>query len=119
MKIAFTVFLVLNFLAEALAAATLIGGPTGLGATETAPGGMWAMHYGFAMIAIASALLWIWPYRDHRAAVTAVLGILMTFHCALLTSLLIEGVQQAGIVIHSVLAVFAIVLFVLRSRWCK
>ncbi|MFK7914008.1 MAG: hypothetical protein AB8B93_08845 [Pseudomonadales bacterium] len=119
MKIAFTVFLVLNFLVEALAAATLISGPMGLGATEAVPGGMWAMHYGFAVIAIASALIWLWPYRDNRAAVTAVLGMLMTFHCVLLASLLMEGVQQAGIVIHSVMAVLAIVLFALRSRWCK
>lgn len=119
MKTALTVFLVLNLLTEALAAASLIGGPTGLGATEAVPGGMWAMHYGFAVIAIASALFWLWPYRDNHAAVTAVLGMLMTFHCVLLTSLLIEGVQQAGIVIHSVLALFAIVLFALRSRWCQ
>lgn len=119
MKTVFTGFLILNFLVETLAATTLVGGSTGLGATAAIPGGMWAMHYGFAVAAYASAVFWIWPYRDQRAAVTAVLGILMTFHCLLLGSLIIEGVQQAGIVIHSVMAVFAIVLFALRSRWCE
>lgn len=118
MKIAFTVFLIMNLLIETLAASTLIGGPTGLGAAGAVEGGMWAMHYGFAAAAYATAVFWLWPYRDHHAAVTAVLGILLVFHCGLFTSLMIEGTQLAGIVIHAVMAVFAVVLFALRSRWC-
>ena len=119
MKMVFTSFLIINFLIEALAASSLIGTPEQVGVANAGPGNMWAMHYGFAVLGFASAVIWLWPYRDHHAAVTAVLGMLMTFHCAVLTSLLLEGVQQAGMIIHSVLALSAIVLFALRSRWCN
>ena len=54
MKIFFTSVLVLNLLLEALAAASLIGGPQGLANIQPETG-MWAMNYGFAVIAIASA----------------------------------------------------------------
>ena len=124
MKLLFTVFLVLNLLAETLAAVGLIGADTGLAAALAGAGksadsaGLWSMHYGFAVISIASAIAWIWPHRSSLKVVTVVLGMLMTFHVALLTSLAAEGTQGAGIVIHSVLALLAVVLFVSRSRWC-
>lgn len=124
MKILFTTFLVLNLLAETLAATSLIGAENGLAAAlngaGSAPGGtgLWSMHYGFAVISIASAIAWVWPHRESRKVVTAVLGMLMTFHLAVLISLSAEGTQSAGIVIHSVLAVMAVGLFVLRGRWC-
>lgn len=76
------------------------------------------MHYGFAALALASASLWVWPYRTNRAAVTAVLGVLMIFHVGLFTSLTLAGDQQAGMVIHAVLALLAVILFSLRSKWC-
>ena len=117
MKTLFTVFLVLNFLAEALAAASLIGGPEGLAAIGN--GGQWSMHYGFAVVAIASAGIWLWPYRNNYKAVTAVLGILLTFHACVLGSLFLAGDQQVGVVIHSVLTLLAAVLFTQRSRWCS
>ena len=116
MKTLFTVVLVLNFLTETLAATTLIGGPEGFVAAGR--GGMWSMHYGFAALAIASASLWIWPYRTNRPVVTAVLGVLMTFHTGLLISLSLAGDQQAGVVIHAVMSVLCIVLFTQRSKWC-
>jgi len=129
MKIFFTVFLVLNLLAETLAAVSLIGAPNGLSAAldstitnvadnNPALSKFWSMHYGFAVIAIASAIFWIWPHRSNRAVVTAVLGILMTFHVALFCSLFLEGTQTGGIVLHSILALMAIVLFALRGHWC-
>lgn len=116
MKTLFSIVLVLSFLAEALAATTLIGGPGGVAAAGT--GGQWSMHYGFAALAIASASLWLWPYRADRRAVTAMLGTLMTFHTGVLLSLVLAGDQQAGVVIHSVLSLSCIVLFTQRSRWC-
>ena len=61
MKIVFTIFLILNVFTEALAAISLIGGPDGI--TAAGKGNLWSMHYGFAALAIASASLWIWPYR--------------------------------------------------------
>ena len=129
MKTFFTAFLVLNFLAEALAATSLIGAETGLSAALNNPldkaadndptqSQFWSMHYGFAVIAIASAIAWVWPHRSNRAVVTAVLGILITFHVALFCSLALEGTQTAGIVLHAVLALMAITLFGLRGRWC-
>ena len=122
MKLFFTIFLILNFLAETLAAVSLISADTGLPAAlsgDTGATGLWSMHYGFAVIAIASAIAWVWPHRSSRRVVTAVLGILMTFHVALLCSLVLEGTQSAGIVLHSVLALMAIILFAARGRWCS
>ena len=43
---------------------------------------------------------------------------LMVFHSALLISLILENSQIGGIVLHTVLALMAIVLFTLRGRWC-
>ena len=65
------------------------------------------MHYGFAVIAIASAGLWVWPVRRELAAVTAVLGILTVFHFSVLASLAMAGDQAAGVVIHTVLGVLS------------
>jgi len=117
MKILFIVVLVVNLLTELLAATTLIGGPEGIAAAGK--GGMWSMHYGFAVLAIASASLWIWPYRGNLKAVTAVLGVLSTFHTGLFISLTLAGDQQVGQIIHGVMAVLCIVLFTQRARWCK
>ena len=114
MRTLFAIFLILNLLVEALASVSLIGGPEGLAAAGK--GGMWSMHYGFAAFAIASASLWVWPQRNHQSAVTAVLGLLATFHSGLFVSLTAAGDQQAGMVIHAVLAVLAITLFALRGR---
>ena len=73
MKILFTILLVLNFLTEALASTTLIGGPDGIAAAGR--GGQWSMHYGFAALAIASISLWAWPYRSQLQVTTVVLGV--------------------------------------------
>ena len=117
MRILFIVVLVVNLLTESLAATTLIGGPDGIAAAGK--GGMWSMHYGFAALAMASASLWIWPHRRNLKAVTAVLGVLATFHTGLFISLTLAGDQQVGQIIHGVMAVLCIVLFTLRARWCK
>ena len=116
MKYLFIVLLVLNFLTETLAAVSLIGGPEGLAAAGM--GGQWSMHYGFAALAIASASLWVWPHRTNRAAVTAVLGILLVFHVGLFISLTAAGDQAVGMVLHAVLAVLALVAFTQRGKWC-
>ena len=114
MRILFATFLVLNFLVETLASVSLIAGPNGLAAAGS--GGMWSMHYGFAAFAIASASLWAWPQRHNPSAVTAMLGLFATFHTGLFISLTAAGDQQAGMVIHAVLAALAITLFALRGR---
>ena len=101
MKYVFIALLIQNFLAEAMAATSLIGGPGGI--TAIGSGGQWSMHYGFAVIAIASAGLWIWPARRELSAVTVTLGILTVFHIGVLISLALAGDQAAGVVIHSVL----------------
>ena len=106
--------LVLNLLAEATAALALIGGANGLGAPPDA--NRWSMHYGFAVIAIASAGVWLWPHRREPGALSPVLGMLATFHVAVLTSLWIAGDQPAGVVLHGVLAPLFVLLFVLRGR---
>lgn len=118
MKNIFVGFLVLNLLIEGLAAAFLIGGPQGILSDAQSPDGiLWAANYGFAAIAIASAIFWIWPSRDSRAAVGAVLGILLTFHAMVFVSFAIQGNQLPPTVIHAVMAALAIVLYLQRSKY--
>ena len=116
MKILLSAVLILSFLAEALAAVTLITGPEGV----TAPGlgNQWSMHYGFAALAIASISLWTWPYRTNMPVVTFALGVLFTFHIGLSISLNLAGDQQAGMIVHTVLSVLCLVLITQRSKWC-
>ena len=117
LKVLFIIMLVLNLLTEVMAATALIGGPEGISAAGK--GEMWSMHYGFAVLAIASASLWIWPYRTDIKAVTAVLGVLMTFHAVLFLSLTLAGDQAAGMIIHAFLATLCMLLLTQRSRWCS
>jgi len=112
MKYAFIILLILNLLAEAMAALSLIGGPEGIAAAGS--GGQWSMHYGFAVIAIASAGVWLWPLRRELAAVTAVLGILTVFHLSVLMSLILAGDQPAGVVIHAVLGALSVLCLTQR-----
>jgi len=116
MTYVFAVFLVLNFLAEALAAVTLIGGPGGIAAAGS--GDQWSMHYGLAVISISSAGLWIWPRRRELAAVTAVLSLLTVFHGCVLASLVIAGDQPAGVVIHTVLVLLSALCLFRRRAIC-
>ena len=118
MKSLFTVFLVLNLLAETLAAVTLISGPLGLQAPDPVEASRWAMNYGFAVIAIASAALWIWSKRSTLAAVTPVLGMLMVFHISLFIALSMDETQAFGFILHGILALLAVVLFTQRRKWC-
>ena len=117
MKILFNVVLILTFAFEALASVTLITGPEGL--TAAGSGNQWAMHYGFAVIAIASIPLWAWPYRTNLPVVTFALGVLFIFHTGLSISLNLAGDQPAGMIIHSVLSILCLVLVTQRSKWCN
>ena len=112
MKYVFIALLVLNFLAEVMAALSLIGGPEGIAAIGS--GGQWSMHYGFAVIAIASAGLWVWPQRRELSAITAVLGILTVFHLSVLASLTMAGDQAVGVGIHSVLGALSVLCLLQR-----
>lgn len=114
MRMLFNVLLAFNFLVEAMAAASLIGGPEGLAAAGK--GEMWSMHYGFAALAIASVSLWIWPYKRDPTAVTVALGLLLTFHTGLTLSLAAAGDQPVGLVLHIVLASLSALLFARRAR---
>jgi len=118
MKKILAAFLVMNFLLEGLAAITLIGGTLGFLSIAQLDGGPWAMNYGFAAAAIATAVFWVWPYRDSRQAVGPVLGILLAFHATVSVSFLIQGGQVSPIVVHAVMAALALFLFTQRSRWC-
>ncbi len=114
MRILFVVMLVINFLMETLAAATLIAGPGGIPAAGT--GEQWSMHYGFAALAIASISLWIWPRRNDAGAVATVLGVLLVFHTGIAVSLATAGDQMGGMVMHTVVAAMCLALFFQRAR---
>ncbi len=72
MKNLFIGYLVLNLLLEGLAAITLIGGTMGAFSIENLESGVWSMNYGFAAIAIAYSIFWVWPHRLRREAVADV-----------------------------------------------
>lgn len=118
MKVFFISVLVLNFLFESLAGVSLIFGPQGIFSDARPEEGMWAMNYGFAALAMASAIFWIWPGRDDARATGTLLGVLLTFHTLMSISLAIPGDQMAAMAIHGVLAILCIFLFTQRSKWC-
>ena len=116
MKIMFNIVLVLSFSFETLAAVSLIFGPGGV--TAAGLGNQWSMHYGFAVVAIASMSLWTWPYRTNLPVVTLALGVLFIFHTSLSISLNLAGDQQPGMIVHSVLSLLCLILLTQRSKWC-
>ena len=118
MKNLFTTYLVLNLILESFAAITLIGAALGLFAIAQLESGMWSMNYGFAAIAIASAIFWVWPHRSKREAVGPVLGILLAFHALVSVSFAIQGNQVPPTVVHGIMALLGIFLYTRRSAWC-
>ena len=116
MRIFFVAVLVLNLLLEGAAGTALIFGPEGAFSDVRPEGGMWAMNYGFAALAIASAVFWIWPHRSDVKAVGAVLGILLTFHTLLSISLGIPGNQLGASITHGVMAVLCLILFTQQAK---
>ena len=115
-KHAYSGLLIINGLIESVAAVTLILGPGGI--HDIGAGGQWSMHYGFAVIAIASLGLWLWPYRTNFAVCSVALGFLTLFHFSLMVSLALAGDQPGGLVTHGVIAIWSGVLFAFRGRWC-
>ena len=118
MKNLFTTYLVFNLVLEAIAAVTLVGTGLGLFAIAQFESGMWSMNYGFAAIAIASAVFWVWPHRSRRDVVGPVLGILLTFHAMVCISFAIQSEQLPLIVVHGVMALLGAFLYTRRSVWC-
>jgi len=119
MRNLFTGYLVLNLLLEGLAAITLIGGALGVISIADLESGMWSMNYGFAAIAIASAIFWVWPHRSRREAVGPILGILLSFHTLVSVSFAIQGNQAPPMVVHGVMAALAVFLYARRTTWCE
>ena len=119
MKSLFTVFLFLNFLLEIVAGVALIGASLGLVSVAQLETGMWSLIYGFAALAIATAIFWVWPHRENRDAVGAVLGILFSFHELVLIAFVIEGSQMPPAIAHAAMAAYAMFLYMQRSRWCR
>lgn len=118
MKTLFTAYLLLNLILEGIAAVTLVGAGLGLFTIAQLESGMWSMNYGFAAIAIASALFWVWPYRSRREVVGPVLGILLAFHALVSVSFAIQGTQVPAIVVHAAMALLGMFLYTRRSAWC-
>lgn len=118
MRKLFITYLVLNLALEGIAAVTLIGAGLGLFTIAQLESGMWSMNYGFAAIAIASALFWVWPHRSKREVVGPVLGILLAFHGFVSVSFAIQGSHMPSIVVHGIMAVLGIFLYTRRSAWC-
>tara|TARA_A100001037_G_scaffold305895_1_gene347938 strand:- start:606 stop:965 length:360 start_codon:yes stop_codon:yes gene_type:complete len=109
MKILLNVMLVVSALTELQAAAFLILGPAGL--SSAGSGEMWSMHYGFAVLAVASVSAWSWPHRNELLVMKTVIGILLVFHVGLCISLFLAGDQFVGMLIHALIGAMCIVLF--------
>ena len=118
MKNLFTGYLVINLLLEGIAAIALIGVTLGLFSIEQLETGMWAMVYGFAALAIATPVFWIWPYRTIRVAVGPVLGILLAFHALVAIAFALQGNQVPFVIVHGLMAALAIYLYSQRTTWC-
>lgn len=118
MKNFFTGVLILNLLIEGMAALTLIGAPQTLFAEGQVVAAMWARNYGFAALAVGSTVFWMWPHRDAYKVVSAVLGILLTFHISIFVALATSGEPQIGTIIHAVMSVLCVFLYTQRARWC-
>ena len=108
-----------NLIFETLAGVVLITGDLGLNAEVMAPEGMWGMNYGFAALAIASALIWIWPHRTSFAATGVILGVLITFHAGLFIALMLAGNQLTPAILHLTLGVLCLVAWLRRATWCS
>ena len=119
MRNLFTTYLVVNLMLEGIAAVTLVGAGLGLFTIAQLESGMWSMNYGFAAIAIASALFWVWPHRSKREVVGPVLGILLAFHALVSVSFAIQGAQVQTMVVHGIMALLGIFLYARRSAWCQ
>lgn len=119
MKTLFTTYLLLNLILEGIAAVTLVGAGLGLFTIAQLESGVWSMNYGFAAIAIASALFWVWPYRSRREVVGPVLGILLAFHALVSVSFAIQGTQMPSIVVHAAMALLGMFLYTRRTAWCE
>ena len=76
------------------------------------------MVYGFAALAIATPIFWVWSYRTRREAVGPVLGVLLTFHALVAVAFSIQGNQLPLVIGHGLMAAFAIYLYSQRSAWC-
>lgn len=118
MKNLFAGYLVTNLLLEGLAGVALIGGTLDLFSIEQLETGMWAMVYGFAALAIASTIFWVWPHRARPEAVGPVLGILLVFHALIAVAFAIQGNQVPVVIAHGVMAALAIFLYSQRTTWC-
>ena len=118
MRKLFVGYLVLNLLLEGLAAVTLIGAALGVFSIANLDSGLWSMNYGFAAVAIASAIFWVWPHRSRLEAVGPVLGILLAFHALVTVSFAIHGNQVPAVIVHGVMAALGIFLFSQRATWC-
>jgi len=118
MKNMFTGYLFLNLFLEGLAAVILIGDAQGILSVAQVESSIWSMTYGFAAIAIASAIFWVWPHRENRETVGAVLGLLLSFHALIFISFALQGDQMPPAIAHAVMAAFGILLYMQRSKWC-
>jgi len=118
MRKLFAGYLVFNSLLEGLAAIALIGGSLELLSIEQLETGMWALVYGFAALAIASAIFWVWPHREKHEAVGPVLGILLVFHALIAVAFAIQGNQIPIVIVHAVMAALGIYLYLQRTKWC-
>ncbi len=117
-------FLLLNLVFEGWIAVVLISAPFRL-ADFNAMAQQWSVHYGFAALAMATAVFWALRFGASETGLAALLGILTCFHLGLtVSSALIfvqaEAVQATGLfpVITHGLLLAGCIFFYLNADKC-
>ena len=119
LKHLFVILLVFNLVAEGWIGAILLVKPGSGDVLQTHTA--WATDYGFAALAMASMIFWVWRYRFNSRVVILVLGLLITFHTGtgIATGLAVaDGDPAAAPLIHALIAAVSAVLFLTRHKWC-
>lgn len=123
MKNIFSGLLLVNFVFEGLVGILLIFGISAGDEDLLQVNSAWAQDYGFAALAIASIVFWVWKSRFIEAVATPTLGFLMCFHTGLAISTGIASSATAdpigASIAHGVLAITCITLFFTRKQWCE
>lgn len=78
--------------------------------------------YGGAAVAMSTAVLWAWPQRNNYGVMGVVLGLLASFHTALMVALLLAAATGGNPVfvgvVHGIIAALFWLLYARRAQWC-
>lgn len=111
-----------HLLSEGLVGLTMLFSPATILPEGSAQELSFVMSYGAAAVAMATAVLWAWPQRNHYTVMGVVLGLLACFHTAVMVALLLAAAMGGNPVfvgvVHGIVAALFWLLFARRGQWC-